>query len=139
MPTIEGTIEDFNQQHSRYIVRGHLKKIVEIYDLEWRVVHELVQNAIDAIQANSAVSHGQVDLVLDIDRDEVTVTDNGTGFTNDPQLLCPNGTGAEKRFSSRSPAKGYQGVGLKAVMYSTTLFEIESELKMSTGHFLPRT
>ena len=121
------TIEELHQQHSMEIVQGHIKRIVETYDLEWRVVHELVQNAIDAIQANSKVAEGQVDLVLDIDNDEVTVTDNGTGFTHDTKLLCPNGTGMEKRLSSRSPSKGYQGVGLKAVMYSTARFEIESE------------
>ena len=121
------TIEDLHKDYSVDIVRGHLKKIVETYDLEWRVVHELIQNAIDAIQTNPKVTEGQVDLVLDVDNDEVTVTDNGTGFTNDTKLLCPNGTGTEKNLSSRSSAKGYQGVGLKAVMYSTTLFEIESE------------
>lgn len=129
-------IDQLHQEHSMDIVRGHLKKIVETYDLEWRVIHELVQNAIDAIQANTQVTSGQVDLVLDLDRDEVTVTDNGTGFTNDTKLLCPNGTGTEKRLSSRSPAKGYQGVGLKAVMYSTTLFEIESQTDKEHWTFL---
>ena len=123
------TIEELLQENSIDIVRGQLRKIVEIYDLEWIVVHELVQNAIDAIQVNPEVTEGKVDLILDIDNDIVTVTDNGTGFTYDPKLLCPAGTGAEKRLSSRSPAKGYQGVGLKAVMYSTILFEIESETK----------
>ena len=136
MPRTEGTIVDLNQQHSPDIIQGHLKKIVETYDLEWRVVHELVQNAIDAIQTNSKITEGQVDLILDIDNDEVTVTDNGTGFIKDTKLLCPNGTGAEKRLSSRSPAKGYQGVGLKAVMYSTTLFEIESETENLRWTFL---
>ena len=123
------TIEELLQEHSISIVRGQLKKIVEIYDLEWIVVHELVQNAIDAIQANPEVTEGEVDLILDLDNDIVTVKDNGTGFTYDPKLLCPAGTGVEKSLSSRSPTKGYQGVGLKAVMYSTILFEIESETK----------
>ena len=130
------TIEQLLQKHSIGIVRGQIKKIVEIYDLEWIVVHELVQNAIDAIQANPKVTEGQVDLVLDTDSDEVTVTDNGTGFTQDPKLLCPGGTGTEKRLASRSPAKGYQGVGLKAVMYSTTLFEIESQTDNQHWTFL---
>lgn len=130
------TIEELLQEHSKDIVRGQLRKIVEIYDLDWIVVHELVQNAIDAIQANPKVTKGQVDLVLDIDGDEVMVTDNGTGFTYDPKLLCPGGTGTEKRLSSRSPAKGYQGVGLKAVMYSTTLFEIESQTNSQHWTFL---
>ena len=136
MKTIEATIDQLHQENSMDIVRGHLKKIVETYDLEWRIVHELTQNAIDAIQSNPKVTEGQVDLVLDIDSDEVTVTDNGTGFTNDTKLLCPNGTGTEKRLSSRSPAKGYQGVGLKAVMYSTTLFEIESQTDKEHWTFL---
>ena len=130
------TIDQLHQKHSMDIVRGHLRKIVETYDLEWRVVHELVQNAIDAIQANPKVTEGQIDLLLNINSDEVTVTDNGTGFTNDTKLLCPNGTGTEKRLSSRSPAKGYQGVGLKAVMYSTTLFEIESQTDKEHWTFL---
>jgi anti-sigma regulatory factor (Ser/Thr protein kinase) len=86
MPTIEELLE----QHSRGIVREQLRKIVEIYDLEWIVVHELVQNAIDAIQANPHVTEGVVDLVLDVDNDEVTITDNGTGFTCDLNLLCPS-------------------------------------------------
>ena len=129
-------IDQLHQEHSMDIVRGHLKKIVETYDLEWRVIHELIQNAIDAIQVNLQVTSGQIELILDLDTDAVTVTDNGTGFTNDPKLLCPNGTGKEKRLSSRSPAKGYQGVGLKAVMYSTTLFEIESQTDRKHWTFL---
>ncbi len=129
-------IEELLQKHSKGIVRGQLKKIVEIYDLEWIVVHELVQNAIDAIQANPNVTEGQVDLILDIDSDEVKVKDNGTGFKYDLELLCPGGTGIEKSLSSRSPAKGYQGVGLKAVMYSTTLFEIESQTSNQYWTFL---
>lgn len=130
------TIEDLLQEHSIDIVRGQLRKIVEIYDPEWIIVHELVQNAIDAIQTNLSVPEGVIDLVLDIDNDEVTVTDNGTGFTADAKLLCPGGTGTEKRLSSRSPTKGYQGVGLKAVMYSTTLFEIESQTENQHWTFL---
>ena len=136
MPTTEATIEELLQKYSTNIFQGQLKKIVEIYDLEWIVVHELVQNAIDAIQANPQVTEGQVDLVLDIDSDAVTVTDNGTGFTCDPKLLCPGGSGAEKNLSLRSPAKGYQGVGLKAVMYSTTLFEIESQTNTQHWTFI---
>ena len=132
------TIEELHQEHSMGIVRGHLKKIVETYDLEWRIFHELVQNAIDAIQSNPTVTEGQIDLVLDVDIDKVTVTDNGTGFTYDKKLLCPNGTGEEKRLASRSSTKGYQGVGLKAVMYSTTRFEIESETENQRWTFLAR-
>ncbi len=121
------TIEDLHKKHSMYIVREQLRKIVEIYAPEWIIIHELVQNGMDAIQDNPNVTQGQVDAILDIDNDEVTVTDNGTGFVDNLNLLCLGGTGTEKRLSSRSPSKGYQGVGLKAVMYSTVRFKIESQ------------
>jgi hypothetical protein len=120
------SIEDFLQEGSKEIVRSHLRKIVEIYDLEWVVAHELVQNAIDAVQLNPLIERGEVQLTLDFDTDEVTIRDNGTGFKHDLDLLRPGGSGDEKRLAARSPAKGYQGVGLKAVMYSTTRFELES-------------
>jgi len=121
------TIDDLHQKQSKAIFRSHLHKIVEIYDVEWRVLHELIQNAIDATQANAKVDKGEVEIILDFDKDSVQVSDNGIGFPHDLQLLVPGGTGKEKRLSSRSPAKGYQGVGLKAVMYSTKSFVIESQ------------
>ena len=88
----------------------------------------LIQNAIDAVQANPRIDRGLVLVTLDLDADRVTVRDNGTGFKYDLSLLQPGGTGDEKRLKSRSPSKGYQGVGLKAVMYSTDSFTIESQL-----------
>ncbi len=132
MPSIEQLLEE----GSKEIVRGHIRKIVEIYDLEWIVTHELVQNAIDAIQSNPRVDHGTVQLILDFDNNTVSVRDNGTGFENDLGLLRPGGTGSEKRLSSRSPAKGYQGVGLKAVMYSTREFELVSQTPNEEWTFL---
>lgn len=120
------TISDLLKEGSEEIVRSHIKKIVEIYDLEWIVAHELIQNAIDAVQSLSTLDKGVVEVSFNIDEDIVIVKDNGIGFKHDLNLLKPGGTGIEKRLSSRSPAKGYQGVGLKAVMYSTERFEIES-------------
>lgn len=123
----EASIEDLLEEGSTEIVRGHLRKIVEIYDIEWRVAHELVQNAVDAVQAKSGTNgEGKVSVDFNISEDLVTVEDNGIGFKQDHDLLRPGGTGEEKRLKSRSPTKGYQGVGLKAVMYSTDYFEIES-------------
>lgn len=127
MEKTEESIENLLEEGSTEIVRGHLRKIVEIYDLEWRVAHELVQNAVDAVQAKSFSSgDGTVSVEFDLREDFVEVKDNGIGFERDHDLLRPGGTGEEKRLKSRSPTKGYQGVGLKAVMYSTEYFEIES-------------
>lgn len=121
------SIEDLYQQQSKEIFRSHLRKIVEIYDIEWRVLHELIQNAVDSTQANPRIERGEVNVEIDLDADEVTVWDNGTGFKPDLNLLVPGGTGEEKQLARKSPAKGYQGVGLKAVMYSTVEFSIESQ------------
>jgi anti-sigma regulatory factor (Ser/Thr protein kinase) len=137
MPDNKDSIENLLQEGSTEIVRGHLKKIVEIYDLEWRVAHELVQNAVDAVQSeHSNGGTGSVSVVFDIPNDEVQVKDNGTGFEKNHDLLRPGGTGEEKRLASRSPAKGYQGVGLKAVMYSTEYFEIESRTDQQEWTFI---
>jgi anti-sigma regulatory factor (Ser/Thr protein kinase) len=130
------TIEELHQEQSRAIFRSHIRKIVEIYDLEWRLLHELIQNAVDATQANSRVERGEVKVVLNLDNDTVCVRDNGTGFKHDLTLLVPGGTGEEKQLASRSPAKGYQGVGLKAVMYSTEEFEIESQTENEQWVFM---
>ena len=73
-------IQELLQEHSQEIVKEQLKKIVEIYDPEWSTVHELVQNAIDAVQTNTSVVEGKVELTLDLNNDSVCVLDNGTGF-----------------------------------------------------------
>jgi hypothetical protein len=130
------TIEELHEQQSRAIFRSHIRKIVEIYDIEWRVLHELIQNAIDATQANPRIERGEVVIVLNLDEDTVSVRDNGTGFKHDLTLLVPGGTGEEKQLASRSPAKGYQGVGLKAAMYSTEAFEIVSQTQSEQWVFM---
>jgi hypothetical protein len=130
------TIEELHEHQRRAIFRSHLRKIVEIYDLEWRVLHELIQNAIDATQTNPAIERGEVLVVLNLDDDSVRVRDDGLGFKHDLNLLVPGGTGDEKHLASRSPSKGYQGVGLKAVMYSTEEFSIDSQTETERWVFV---
>ena len=86
-------IEELLKAGSKEIVRGHLRKIVEIYDLEWVVVHELIQNAIDAVQVNPRVECGEVKVTFDFDSDSITVYDNGVGFKHDLGLLRLGVTG----------------------------------------------
>lgn len=119
-------ITDILEEYGSSIIRSQLQKIVEIYDLEWIIAHELTQNALDAVQSNPNTTRGVVSVEFAIDTDTVTVVDNGFGFRRNHSLLVPGGSGVEKRLKSRSPSKGYQGVGLKAVMYSTENFAIES-------------
>lgn len=129
-------IDELHSQQSKAIFRSHLRKIVEIYDQEWRVLHELIQNAVDATQADDTIQEGCVTVNVDFDEDEISVSDNGIGFAHDLNLLTPGGTGKEKRLSSRSPSKGYQGVGLKAVMYSSDRFELTSTTSTEEWTFL---
>ena len=100
------TIEELLAQHSKGIVKEQIRKIVEIYDLEWYVVHELVQNAIDAVQANDrVVVAGKIDLILDVDTDTVIVKDAGKGFEFDPNLLCPGEVAWKRDLRSGHPQR----------------------------------
>ena len=129
------SISDLLNTYSADIVRAQIRKIVEIYDYEWIVFHELIQNAIDAVQVNQDVTEGLISFDIDFEKRELIIKDNGIGFPSNLELLVPGGSGAEKRLKSRSPSKGYQGVGLKAVMYSTEKFSIKSDNKEQIWEF----
>ncbi|MFV9505666.1 MAG: hypothetical protein AB4911_14015 [Oscillochloridaceae bacterium umkhey_bin13] len=120
------SINELLSTYGSHIVKNQLQKIVEIYDSDWIFIHELLQNAVDAVQFNRNIARGRVQLEVDIDHDTVIVQDNGFGFQPKLELLVPGGSGLEKNLKSRSSSKGYQGVGLKAVMYSSVYFSIES-------------
>jgi hypothetical protein len=97
-------------------------RTVETYPLEWRVVHEALQNAKDAVVR--AGGHGNVDIALDLGLQSVTVEDDGTGFPYDPGLLGFGGT--DKDEDPDGALGGRQGVGLKAVILGTKLFELQA-------------
>lgn len=105
----------------RKIVIENIKKYIEAYDESWIVIHEALQNSIDAIQ-RSDVETGRITIELDLEKETVHITDNGRGFPPNKELLCPGITDKE----NSGDTKGYQGVGLKALMYSTNYFEIGS-------------
>ena len=69
-------------------VADNLRKLatltVETYPNPWKVVHETLQNAKDAIRR--ANHPGKIDIVLDVTSQPVTVLDNGTGFPIDDSL-----------------------------------------------------
>lgn len=95
---------------------------VETYDIELRVLLELVQNSIDAIRKNQNIDRGQISVDIDVPSGTVTVSDNGIGFPRKPDLLFIGGT--DKADDARQFGK--IGVGLKAVIFSTKFFSIES-------------
>lgn len=106
-------------------IRSLIRKSVESYPLEWIVIHETIQNAIDAIQV-SKKSSGTVQIYFDIDQNEVRIDDNGRGFPFDLSLL---GFGGTDKDPTNFALGGDIGVGLSAVILSTQLFTLESIFK----------
>ena len=103
-----------------YIRNVH--RTVETYDIELRVLLELVQNSIDAIRRNQSIDRGRIVVEIDIPAGTVEVTDNGVGFPRREDLLFLGGTDKVDDASQL----GKIGVGLKAVIFSTKRFSINS-------------
>lgn len=97
-------------------------RTVETYPTEWKVVHEALQNAKDAIRR--AERPGRIRIELDVVNQAVQVGDDGTGFPYDIQLLGFGGT--DKDADSDWCLNGRQGVGLKAVILSTQSFSLSA-------------
>ncbi len=115
------TIWDIYQNSSKKIIIENIKKYLEAYDDGWIAIHEALQNGIDAVQRSEHPT-GTVTVEVWLDTETVRITDNGRGFPPNLELLCPGIT--DKNESGVT--KGYQGVGLKALMYSTSSFTIFS-------------
>lgn len=103
-------------------IRKLVQKTVDTYPLDWKVVHEAVQNAKDAIQKTG--NPGVIDVVLNVTENRVTVSDNGCGFPYDLDLLGIGGTDKDEEYDWR--INGNQGVGIKAVIFSTSSFKLAS-------------
>ena len=103
-------------------VRKLATRTVETYPTEWKVVHEALQNAKDAVRkANRA---GTVQIELDVVNQSVVVKDDGIGFPYNIDLLGFGGT--DKDADPDWCLNGRQGVGLKAVILSTSVFQLEA-------------
>ncbi len=100
-----------------------MARTVEAYPQEWKVAHEVLQNAKDAIQKSSEAS-GEINIEFDLSQQRVTITDNGRGFPHDLSLLGIGGTDKDREDDWR--IQGNQGVGLKAVLFSSKSFWLES-------------
>lgn len=103
-------------------IRKLLQKTVDTYPLEWKVVQEALQNAKDAIQ--KAGRPGTVQIELDVGRESVTVTDDGCGFPPNLDLLGIGGTDKDDPYEPF--VSGNQGVGIKAVIFSSNSFKLDS-------------
>jgi len=123
-PSPDGTnsLRSLNQKSSTRIVVRRIERIIEKYSPVWRVLHEPIQNAIDAIQKRDDVTQGEVTVKLDLANQRVSITDNGRGFPRDLKLLLPDATDKD----AQRETMGYQGVGLKSVVYTSSNFELRA-------------
>lgn len=120
------SLNTLNAASSQKIVVMRIKRIIEKYSEVWRVLHEPIQNSMDAIQkCNSVSNDGEVKVKISLASNKVTIEDNGKGFPHDFDLLLPDGTDK----ISQNDTMGYQGVGLKSVIYSSNNFKLLSHLE----------
>jgi len=102
-----------------FTLKRSVQKTIETYPNDWIVVHETLQNSLDAIQ-QSGKAKGYVRIDIDVDGEEVTVEDNGEGFPFDLTLL---GFGASNKDPEDHRLCGEIGVGIKTVIACTNNFE----------------
>jgi DNA topoisomerase VI subunit B len=100
--------------------RSVVEKTIRTYPNEWIVIHECMQNALDAV-AISGKERGQIKVVMNLDEEAVEIRDNGIGFPFDLSLL---GFGASSKSSDNWNIGGEIGVGLKVVIMSSKEFTL---------------
>lgn len=118
--------DDLNQtkrEHSEESFRKDILDLFRDYRHPWDVYTELVQNSVDAINM-SAEDSGNLNLVIDSERRELIVQDNGIGIPHDEvmNVLIPSYS-LDKDFKK---TYGYKGVGLSFVLHLTEFFSIET-------------
>lgn len=116
------SLNKLNTASSNEIVISRIKRIIEKYADVWRVFHEPIQNSIDAIQKREDIREGKISIKVNLKLQKIIISDNGRGFPKDLSLLLPDGTDKH----DQSDTMGYQGVGLKSVIYSSNNFKLLS-------------
>jgi hypothetical protein len=94
---------------------------------------ELIQNALDAVEARAAFEHSagskleyrpQVDVFIDLPENSLTVSDNGIGLDKDrfEQFLAPN-----LSFKSGNKTRGHKGVGATYAAYGFNFLRVTTK------------
>lgn len=108
--------------------------IAELYYQPWDPLVELIQNGIAGIQdAISAglVKTGEIRVVVDGVKKELSVTDNGSGFAS----LDVVGAGCTTRDINKSTPQAGFGIGLTSVIARSDYAEIKSVNAKSEEHY----
>lgn len=101
------------------ILRNSAKKQLDSYADEWISTFEGLQNALDAVEN---VSNSKVKIVFDINKNKVSIYDNGSGFPCDKKFF---GLGkGDKSNLNDSNIRGEHGVGLKMIILCSKKFEL---------------
>ena len=103
-------------------LRNIIRASVETYPFDWKVIHEALQNALDAIQRGDK-DRGRIEVDMDLDNELVQVRDDGEGFPFKLELL---GFGGSDKDPESLKLGGEIGVGIKVVFLSSDTFELES-------------
>lgn len=104
-------------------IRHQIRNILDSYNHDWDLIAELAQNSVDAISIQQPTK-GHLTLDISAPEKRIVLQDNGCGISPDhlPKLLAP--------FSSDKSGKplliGQKGVGISFVIFSSSVFEIET-------------
>jgi hypothetical protein len=104
-----------------------VRQTIDAYDPQHIVLGETLQNALDAVVEAGGNDH-LIELTINFAQRSVTVTDDGVGFPNRPELLFLGGTSKLGR-----GLYGMIGAGLKVVLFSTEQFSLRA--RGGAGHF----
>jgi len=109
-------------------VKNLIRDTIETYSGQWRLVHEAVQNAHDAIQLDPDSASGTIEVDLHVGQNYVRVRDTGKGIPEaEAATLFSLGGTAKSPDDLRKLVKGSQGVGIKATIYTSKYFQVETE------------
>lgn len=100
-----------------------VKTAKENYQKPWIVIHESLQNSLDAIYESD--KSGDITIILDTDNQKVKISDDGIGFPHGDdgkRLLGLHGTNK----GSDTRKGGNLGYGIKTVICSTEYFKLKS-------------
>lgn len=108
-------------------VKHIIQNTIETYSGQWRLVHEAIQNAHDAIQLNEKIDKGLIEIDLHLGTNKVVVKDNGIGISKEKfNHLFLLGGGDKDLFHAEKILKGSQGVGIKATLFTSKTFKVQT-------------
>jgi len=100
-----------------------VKTAKDNYQTPWIVIHESLQNSLDAIYESGET--GNITIILDADDQSVKIRDDGVGFPHgDDGLRLLGLHGTNKDGDTRQG--GNLGYGIKTVICSTSVFRLQS-------------